>query len=421
MEFLDEINEKITERSAQIQGWMEEHSNKVLVPLYTSVDLRVSKHKIAPVDTNVFPSGFNNLSEYCRTHTAYLFKQHFSIKYPKVRKILIIPELNTRNPYYWENIFVIQSMLENVGFSVKIGIVSEEFHRDHAEFKAISGKQLTAYKVKSEGHKAMIPNYVPDLILINNDFSSKCPKTLKDILQPVEPPIEIGWHTRKKNVHFEFYNRLANELAQILGLDPWVFTINTVLQEGVDFDDALDRERVATKVDGMKKELTAEYLRRNIDHDPFLFVKSNSGTYGMAVINVTNGDDLRKLNADGRKRMKVTKGGKPVRDVVIQEGIPTSFVVDSKFAGEPVLYLVAAKMAGAFIRLNKTKNEFENLNTKGMEFRSLPLLRNGETIKQDRECLLPPVYQVIGSAASIAAAYEIERIIKEGGCEEETA
>jgi glutamate--cysteine ligase len=338
-----------------------------------------------------------------------------------VRKILIVPELNTRNPYYWENIHVIQSMLENVGFSVKIGIVSEEFHLDQAEFKAISGKHLTGYKVISEGHKAFIPNYLPDLILINNDFSSRCPKTLKDILQPVEPPIEIGWHTRKKNVHFEFYNKLAYELAQILGLDPWVFTIETVLQEGIDFDEPQDRERVATKVDTMKKELTAEYRKRRIDQDPFFFVKSNSGTYGMAVINVSNGDGLRRLNAEGRKRMKVTKGGKPVRDVVIQEGIPTSFVVESKFVGEPVLYLVAAKMAGAFIRLNKTKNEFQNLNTKGMEFRTLPLVKNGEKSKQECECLLPPVYQVIGSTASIAAGYEIERIIKEGGCEEEIA
>jgi glutamate--cysteine ligase len=419
MEFLDEINEKITERSAEIQSWIEQHSNKVLVPLYTSVDLRVSKNKIAPVDTNVFPAGFNNLSEYCRIRTANLFKQHFSIKYPKVSKILIVPELNTRNPYYWENIHVIQSILEKVGFSVKIGIVSEEFHLDQAEFKAISGKHLTAYKVISEGHKAMIPNYVPDLILINNDFSSRCPKTLKDILQPVEPPIEIGWHTRKKNIHFEFYNTLAYELAQILGLDPWVFTIETVLQQGINFDEPQDRERVANKVDTMKKELTAEYRKRRIDQDPFFFVKSNSGTYGMAVINVSNGDDLRRLNAEGRKRMKVTKGGKPVRDVVIQEGIPTSFVVESTFVGEPVLYLVAARMAGAFIRLNKTKNEFENLNTKGMEFRSLPLVKNGEKTKQKCECLLPPVYQVIGSTASIAAGYEIQRIIKEGGCEEE--
>lgn len=421
MEFLDEINEKIAERSAEIQGWIEQHSNKVLVPLYTSVDLRVSRYKIAPVDTNVFPAGFNNLSEYCRARTANLFKQHFSTKYPKVTKILIVPELNTRNPYYWENIHVIQSMLENVGFIVKIGIVSDEFHREQTEFKAISGKRLTAYKVISEGHKAIIPNYVPDLILINNDFSSRCPKALKDILQPVEPPIEIGWHTRKKSVHFEFYNKLVHELAQIVGLDPYVFTIETVLQEGIDFDQPRDRERIAVIVDGMKTELTADYRRRGIDQDPFFFVKSNSGTYGMAVINVSKGDDLRKLNAEGRKRMKVTKGGKPVKDVVIQEGIPTSFVVESKFVGETVLYLVAAKMAGAFIRLNKTKNEFENLNTKGMEFISLPLVKNGENIKQERECLLPPVYQVLGSTASIAAAYEIEKIIKEGGCEEEVA
>jgi len=418
MEFLNEINEKIAQRSAEIQSWIEQHSSKVLVPLYTSVDLRVSKHKIAPVDTNVFPAGFNNLSDNCRIRTANLFKHHFSIKYPKVGKILIVPELNTRNPYYWENIYVIQSILENVGFSVKIGIVSEEFHLEQAEFKTISGKRLIAYKVINEGHKALIPNYVPDLILINNDFSSRCPKTLKDIIQPVEPPIEMGWHTRKKSVHFEFYNKLAHELSQILGIDPWVFTIETILQEGINFDESQDRERVAKKVDTMMKKLIVEYRKRKIDQDPFFFVKSNSGTYGMAVINVSNGEEVRKLNAEGRKRMKVTKGGKPVRDVVIQEGIPTSFVIESKFFGEPVIYLVDAKVAGAFIRINKSKNEFENLNTKGMEFRSLPLGKKSDDSKQEWECLLPPVYQVIARTASIAAGYEIERIIKEGGCDE---
>lgn len=421
MEFIDEINKKIDERSAELQRWIEHHSSKVLVPLYTSVDVRLSTNKIAPVDTNVFPAGFNNLSDYCRIRTANLFKQYFSIKYPKATRILVVPELNTRNPYYWENIYVLRSMLENVGFSVSIGIVSDEFHVEKAEFKTISGKTLTAYKVTNEGYRAVIPGYVPDLILINNDFSSKCPKTLKDVIQPVEPPIEIGWHTRKKSVHFEFYNQLAYEVSQILGVDPWLFSVETVLQEGVDFDQAEDRERVATRVDEMIKQLKAEYRSRKIDQDPFCFVKSNSGTYGMAVINVSHGDDVRKLNAEGRKRMKVTKGGKPVRDVVIQEGIPTSFLVESKFYAEPVLYLVAANIAGAFIRLNKSKNEFENLNTRGMEFRSLPLGDKGAAGRPECEGLLSPVYQVIGSTASLAAGYEIQRIIREGGCVEEVA
>lgn len=421
MEFIDEINKKIDERSAELQRWIEHHSSKVLVPLYTSVDVRLSTNKIAPVDTNVFPAGFNNLSDYCRIRTANLFKQYFSIKYPKATRILVVPELNTRNPYYWENIYVLRSMLENVGFSVSIGIVSDEFHVEKAEFKTISGKTLTAYKVTNEGYRAVIPGYVPDLILINNDFSSKCPKTLKDVIQPVEPPIEIGWHTRKKSVHFEFYNQLAYEVSQILGVDPWLFSVETVLQEGVDFDQAEDRERVATRVDEMIKQLKAEYRSRRIDQDPFCFVKSNSGTYGMAVINVSHGDDVRKLNAEGRKRMKVTKGGKPVRDVVIQEGIPTSFLVESKFYAEPVLYLVAANIAGAFIRLNKSKNEFENLNTRGMEFRSLPLGDKGAAGRPECEGLLSPVYQVIGSTASLAAGYEIQRIIREGGCVEEVA
>ncbi len=421
MEFLNKINKKFIEKSGEIENWIEQHSKEALVPLYTSVDLRISKYKITPVDTNVFPAGFNNLSDYYRGRTASLFNQYLRRKYPKYSNILLIPELNTRNLYYWENVYVLKSILESVGFRVEIGIVSDELQLEKANFKSISGKEIQAYKVFKEGYKALIPNYTPDLILVNNDFSSRCPETLRDIIQPVEPPVEIGWHTRKKNLHFELYNKLANELSQIIEIDPWIISIETLLEKGVDFDNPEDRERAAKKVDLLMDKLKSEYNERNIDQDPFLFVKSNSGTYGMAVVNVSSGDELRNLNADGRKRMKVTKGGEPVRDVVIQEGIPTSLRLKSGTFGEPVIYLVSTNMAGAFLRLNRGKSEFENLNARGMEFKSMSLAYDYEHDKEDIEKNLPISCQVIARTASIAAGYEIQRILSEGGCREEAS
>jgi len=420
MEFLDELNKRIADKTKAIEQWIEVHSKNVLIPLYTSVDIRVSRHKIAPVDTNIYPAGFNNLSNLYRERTAKLFKHYFLKKYPKVRKILIIPELNTRNLYYWENIHVLKSLLEGVGFTVEAGIVSDELQIDELSFKTISGIEIQAYRVFKEGYRAQTLNYVPDLILINNDFSSNCPKTLKDILQPVEPPVEIGWHTRRKNIHFEFYNKLANELSGILEIDPWVISIETNSEEGVDFDNARDRERAAQKVDLMLSILRDEYKNRDIDEDPYLFVKSNSGTYGMAVLNVWSGDDLRNLNSQDRKRMKVSKGGEPVRDVVIQEGVPTTLKVRSNISAEPVLYLVSAKVAGAFIRLNKSRDEFENLNTKGMEFDDISNEKEIDHDEMELDTNLPLTYQLIARTASIAAGYEIERILKEGGCKDET-
>ncbi|MFA9408570.1 MAG: glutamate--cysteine ligase, partial [Candidatus Dadabacteria bacterium] len=246
----------------------------------------------------------------------------------------------------------LKSILENVGYRVEVGIISDDDLPEEMEFEAASGNKVKAYRALKDNNRVTIPNLNPDLLLINNDFSEQCPKTLRDITQPVEPPVEIGWHTRKKSIHFEFYNKLAQEVAQILEIDPWVISIDTIDDYGVDFDSREDREKIAQAADLMINRLKIQYKERGISEEPYLFIKSNSGTYGMAVVNVSSGDDVRALNSDKRKRMRVSKGGSPVRDVVLQEGIPTSLKYESDISAEPVFYLIDAQVAGGFLRLN---------------------------------------------------------------------
>lgn len=420
MKHLQDLNLKISQNKDKLDSWISNQIGKVFIPLYTSVDIRISDHKVVPVDTNVFPAGFNNLSEIFKKQASSLFKGYFHREYPNTNNILIIPELHTRNTFYWENISVLKSILENVGYRVEVGIISDDNLPDEMEFEAALGKSVKAYRATKQDNKVVTSNYIPDLLLINNDFSEKCPKTLRDILQPVEPPVEIGWHTRKKSVHFEFYNKLAGEVAEILGIDPWVISIDTIVDEGVDFDSREDREKVAQVVDSMISKLKTEYEARGIKEDPYLFIKSNSGTYGMAVVNVSSGNDVIGFNSEKRKRMRVSKGGNPVRDVVIQEGIPTSLKFGSDISAEPVFYLVDTKVAGGFLRLNKSKNEFENLNTRGMEFAHIDPC--DETARsKDVEILCSPALELISRIATIAAGYEIEKILDEGGCKEEVS
>ena len=127
MKKLKEINEKISQNRESLESWVEGKAEKEFIPLYSSVDLRISDYKIAPVDTNIFPAGFNNLSQESRDRASELFKAYFSQKHPNVRNITIIPELHTRNTYYWENVSVLRSILVKVGYSVDIGIVSDDF------------------------------------------------------------------------------------------------------------------------------------------------------------------------------------------------------------------------------------------------------------------------------------------------------
>lgn len=420
MKHLQDLNLKISQNKDKLDWWISNQIGKVFIPLYTSVDIRISDHKVVPVDTNVFPAGFNNLSEIFKKQASSLFKNYFHREYPNANSILIIPELHTRNTFYWENISVLKSILENVGYRVEVGIISDDNLPDEMEFEAALGKSVKAYRATKQDNKVVTSNYIPDLLLINNDFSEKCPKTLRNILQPVEPPVEIGWHTRKKSVHFEFYNKLAGEVAEILGIDPWVISIETISKQGVDFDSREDRGKVAQVVDSMISKLKRQYEEKGAQETPYVFIKSNSGTYGMAVLNVSSGDEVRNSNSEKRKRMRVSKGGKPVRDVVIQEGIPTSLKFGSDIPAEPVFYLVDAKVAGGFLRLNKSRNKFENLNTRGMEFAHIDPC--DETARsKDVEILCSPALELISRIATIAAGYEIEKILDEGGCKEEVS
>ena len=126
---VEELDKNIAKKREEISRWVEFHCEKVMVPLYSSVDLRFSEHKIAPIDTNVFPAGFNNLSVEFRKNAGKLFREYLLSRYPSARKILLVPELNTKNAYYWENVWVIKSILEVEDYEVRVGIANEEFRR----------------------------------------------------------------------------------------------------------------------------------------------------------------------------------------------------------------------------------------------------------------------------------------------------
>lgn len=403
---IEDLEKRISRKRGEIGLWVESHLERIMVPFYSSVDLRFSEHKIAPVDTNVFPAGFNNLSRGFRERAGELFGKSLSSRYPSARKILLVPELNTKNAWYWENVSVIRSILEYAGYEARVGIANEEFRGEKISFDAAGGERVEARRVFQEEGVARIDGFVPDIVMINNDFSEKCPKTLSNLRQPVFPPVEIGWHARKKNVHFEFYNGLVSELAGILEIDPWAMSVETVLETGVDFDFAEDRERVRARAEEVFSSVGAEYSKRGIEDGTSVFVKSNSGTYGMAVTSVTDPADIASMNSRDRKRMRVSKGGVPVRDVVVQEGVPTSLRVGDGLVGEPVVYLVEASVAGMFYRANSTKGELENLNSRGMEF--LPCESSPDGIS--------PAFELVSRVATIAAGYEIEKVLRDVDC-----
>ena len=62
MSDLDQLLQQSTANRESIQNWLGGHVDYSRLPFYTSVDIRDAGYKMAVVDTNIFPAGFNNLS-----------------------------------------------------------------------------------------------------------------------------------------------------------------------------------------------------------------------------------------------------------------------------------------------------------------------------------------------------------------------
>lgn len=60
-----ELEAKIINAAPEIERWFRGQWQEHTPPFYGSVDLRNAGFKLAPVDMNLFPGGFNNLHESC--------------------------------------------------------------------------------------------------------------------------------------------------------------------------------------------------------------------------------------------------------------------------------------------------------------------------------------------------------------------
>ncbi|NSW97881.1 MAG: glutamate--cysteine ligase [Deltaproteobacteria bacterium TMED126] len=386
MSILNYTDPIIAKNLNKIDEWIKKKKEISKPPFYTSTDIRVSENKVVAVDTNIFPAGFNNLSNDFLKKSAKNIKMYIEKLNLPVERILIIPELHTRNPFYWDNIIAIKKMFEIAGILSDVGLIVDDGTNFMIEFDSTSDLKVKATTVDKSSNKVFVNDFMPDLILINNDFSTHFPNILKDIDQPVIPPVEVGWHSRRKNIHFDFYNSLVDEFCKIFNMDSKIFQLKTELIKNINVEEEDDRSKVANLINELKSKIGSE---QNI------FIKSNSGTYGMSVMQVNEGSQFVNLNRSGKKKMKVSKGGKLLSDLIVQEG------VDSIFGKkEPVYYLIDCKISGAFYRVNDNKSSRDNLNTRGMYFE--PISESG----------LNPTISIISQIGSLATGLEIQHLTK---------
>ncbi len=391
--------------------WFRQQFQATPAPFYASVDLRNAGFKLAPVDTNLFPAGFNNLNPASKPLCIQAIQVTLERFCPEAKGIMIIPENHTRNLNYLENVATLQEYVSLAGYRCSLGSLREDI-TEPTRVELPSGRTITLHPLTRKADKISIGDFTPCAIVLNNDLSGGRPEILENIDQSLIPPLDLGWSNRFKSDHFQVYDDVANRFAALIDIDPWLINPHFTNCGAIDFMKREGEDCLAENTELLLTRIQQKYDEYSIQEQPYVVIKADQGTYGMGVMVVSSGEELRRLNRKQRTRMSTIKEGGDTSEVILQEGVPTRETWgEEKLTAEPVVYMIDHYVVGGFYRMHSQKSSTENLNSPGMSFEPLAFAEAcnapDQRLSEDACPNRFYAYGVIGRLALLAAAREI--------------
>ncbi|KAF1051927.1 MAG: hypothetical protein GAK34_01386 [Delftia tsuruhatensis] len=409
---INELEQRVLDSMPAIERWFRLEWMEHTPPFYCSVDIRNAGFKLAPVDTNLFPGGWNNLTDEMLPLAVQAAMAAIEKICPEARNLLIIPENHTRNTHYLANVVQLKRIFNMAGLNVRIGSISPDVKKT-TTVTLPHGDTVTLEPVIRSKRRIGLKDFDPCTILLNNDLSSGVPGIVEELYeQYLLPPLHAGWSVRRKSRHFQSYEEVAKRFGKLLGIDPWLINPLFGRSEGIDFANGVGMEGLAEQVDVLLAKVRRKYKEYGIKDKPFAIVKADNGTYGMGVMTVRDAKELAELPRKSRNKMGMIKDGQTVHDVIIQEGVLTQERMNNAVA-EPVVYMMDRYVVGGFYRMHPERDVDENLNAPGAGFVPLAFQHSTQLpqIGARPGASMPNrfyMYGVVARVAMLAASYELE-------------
>jgi glutamate--cysteine ligase len=410
-----DLEKKILEATPAIERWFRMEWQEHTPPFYASVDLRNAGFKLAPVDTNLYPGGFNNLSTEMLPLAVQAAMAAIEKYCPDAKNLLLIPERHTRNPFYLQNVARQMQIFRQTGLNVRLGTLSDDIKEPTPIALPDGGMLVLEPLVRSaNGRRLGLKDFDPCTILLNNDLSSGIPSILENLNeQTLLPPLHAGWAVRRKTNHFAAYDEVVKKFAKLVDVDPWMLNPYFAKCGGINFHERIGEDELAATVDGVLAKIRKKYKEYGIKEKPFVIVKADAGTYGMGIMTVHDSSEVRDLNRKQRNKMSVIKEGVEVTDVIVQEGVYTFEQINESVA-EPVVYMMDRYVIGGFYRVHEERGVDENLNAPGAHFVPLAFAQQHAVpdLKAKPGTAAPNrfyLYGVVARLALLAASLELDK------------
>lgn len=398
---INELEARILESMPATERWFRLEWMEHTPTFYASVDLRNAGFKLAPVDTNLFPGGFNHLTPQMLPQAVQAAMAAIEKICPEARNLLVIPETGARCSFYLDNLATLARIFTQAGLNVRFGTLDTSI-TEPTELKIANGGSITVEPLVRKRGRLTLKGFDPCTILLNNDLSAGTPPQLMGLHeQYLLPPLHAGWTVRRKSQHFRAYEEVAKRFAKLLGMDPWLIT---PMSQSVDLHGKKGLEALQTAADAQLTKVRRKYKEYGINEKPFVIIKSDVGSYGKAVMTVRDAKDIEGL----AERLPENLG----QEVLVQEGVPTHERVHEAVA-EPVVYMMDRYVVGGYYRVHAHRGIDENLNAPGASYVPLAFAESPHLPRPgEKPGASAPnrfyMYGVIGRLAMLAASYELE-------------
>lgn len=401
-----ELEDFIVKNWNKINEYLDKRSQELPTPLYSSVDLRESALKYAPVDHNIYPAGFNNVCLLDQLMAGERIKKYLEKKdISPPAHIAIIPESNTRNGFYLNHLLALKEITEKQGYTVQFATFDKSLFKDQTPLKLISQSEneiIFHFLEENENGELFIlkngEKVLFDSCILNHDQSAPFNKDWEKISTPIFPPPQIGWFKRQKNRHFTLYNDVLDDFCSHFKIDKKLMQADFEVAENIDF---------ATKEGLENLHEKASKLFSRLEKGKKVFIKASQGTYGMGISVISSPDEILSFNRKARNKMDIGKNKIKFTSILLQEAVETIVKVNDSPA-EVSIYLIEGKSTGGFIRTNPTKGTEANLNSRGMIYEKFCISEICEnTDYQVKEA----VYSIIARLSTLASAYEIKEVL----------
>ena len=402
---INELEQRMLESVPAIERWFRLEWMEHTPPFYTSVDLRNAGFKLAPVDTNLFPGGFNNLTQEMLPLAVQAAMAAIEKICPEAKNLLLVPSAQTHNTFYLSNLSRLAQIFNLAGLNVRLGSLSADL-KEPVQLDVPGGEPLTLEPLQRGKRRLGLKHFDPCTILLNNDLSAGVPGILEDLHeQYLLPPLHAGWPTRRHSTHFRLYEEVAKRFAKMLGMDHWLINPACAPCGELDLATPAGLEALQAQVDVVLTKTRRKYKEYGINEKAFAVIRRDDGKADVGPWVVRDAKEVPALLASAPP---AGLSG----PFFVQEGVLTNERINDAVA-EPVVYMMDRYVVGGYYRVHAQQADHQGMTGPGASF--LPL-----AFDQSNHLPQPGVrpgasspnrfymYGVIARLGMLAASYELE-------------